>query len=414
MLPAVFEQADLLVAPDQRGKARGPGHVDLAGGLAPADHPVQFDRPGEPADRLSAEGLDLVESHDEPTCLLGHHDPTRLDDVLHAIRDVGCLADDRQPFARLEVSHDGQAAVDRGPGIERDPSGRAELLVQASDAVEDRQAGVDRPAGGVLVGHRVAKAGLKTLRGHHGDGPSEPDDRLAASTSEVDQEFVLFLGIEGREGGLDFLQLAPTIDHRDLPAFGVVEPPLHRRGVAGGRPRRPRAVAMVAGLGTGADRPAASRAVRGRRSRTCRREHRRTRPTRRRGGRPPDSAGPTEVFGQVARRGIALGDPLGHRLQADPLQFSGNRPGDLAGGLGLVVADLPEELADVLGPEGPPAAEHRIQDHPQAIDIGAAVDPVAFPPGLLGRHVRRGAQHGRRGAARLRFRQGEPEVDQDR
>ena len=151
-------------------------------------------------------------------------------------------------------------------GLSADPSGRAEPLVQASDAVEDRQAGVDRPAGGVLVGHRVAEAGLETLRGRHGDGPAEPDDRLAAALAEVDQEFVLVLGIEGREGGLDVLQLAPAIEHRDLPALGLVELPLHRRGVAGGRPRRPRAVAMVAGLGTGGDRPAASRAVRGRRS----------------------------------------------------------------------------------------------------------------------------------------------------
>ena len=73
-----------------------------------------------------------------------------------------------------------------------------------------------RSTGGVLVGHGIAEAGEEPLRGRHGDRATEPDDLLAAALAVVDQELVLVLGIERREGGLGVLQLATAVEDRDL------------------------------------------------------------------------------------------------------------------------------------------------------------------------------------------------------
>ena len=132
------------------------------------------------------------------------------------------------------------------------------------------------------------------------------------------------------------------------------------------------------------------------------------RPVRRTGEHAP------QVLGEVGRGGVAVLEPLRQRLEADPLQLGRDLADELPRGLRLVVAHLPEQLADVARPERQAAAEHLVEHHAQAVDVGAAVDPVRRAGDLLRRHVRRGAgDDAQFGAAGPRLVEAEPEVHED-
>ena len=132
--------------------------------------------------------------------------------------------------------------------------------------------------------------------------------------------------------------------------------------------------------------------------------------------RKPTVGGRTraQVFGEVRRGGVAVLEPLRERLEAGPLQLGRDLAAELTRGLRLVVAHLPEQFAGVARPERQVAAEHLVEHHAQAVDVGAAVDPVRRARDLLGRHVRRGTgDDAEFGAARPRLVEAEPEVDED-
>ena len=60
------------------------------------------------------------------------------------------------------------------------------------------------------------------------------------------------------------------------------------------------------------------------------------------------------------------------------------------------------------------AAKHLVEHHAQAVDVGAAVDPVRRARDLLGRHIRWGAgDDAEFGTVRPRLVEAEPEVDED-
>ncbi len=122
----------------------------------------------------------------------------------------------------------------------------------------------------------------------------------------------------------------------------------------------------------------------------------------------------TQILGEVCRGGVAVLELLSHRLEASALERGRDVAEELARGLGLVVAHLPEELGDLARPEWQAAAEHLVQHHAQAVDVSTAVDAVRRAGDLLGRHVRRSAgDDAEFGTVRPRLVEAEPEVDED-
>ena len=62
-----------------------------------------------------------------------------------------------------------------------------------------------------------------------------------------------------------------------------------------------------------------------------------------------------------------------------------------------------------VAPERPPPGQQLVEDHAEAEDVGAAVDPVPLAPGLLGAHV--GGRPGKPGPlAEVLVLEGQPEV----
>ena len=73
--------------------------------------------------------------------------------------------------------------------------------------------------------------------------------------------------------------------------------------------------------------------------------------------------------------------------EVDPLEFLRDRVVQLAGRADLGGGDLCQEFRDGRALEGTPAGQELVEDHPQAVDVAAAVDAVPLAPGLLGAHV---------------------------
>ena len=119
------------------------------------------------------------------------------------------------------------------------------------------------------------------------------------------------------------------------------------------------------------------------------------------------------VFGEIPGRRVTLRGPLRQGLQADALQRPGDPVVHLAGRLGFDGDDLLQQFRHRLGAEGPPAAQHFVEDDAEAEDVGAAVHPVALAAGLLRTHVRRRA--GEADAfAEILFLQRQPEIGEVR
>ena len=85
---------------------------------------------------------------------------------------------------------------------------------------------------------------------------------------------------------------------------------------------------------------------------------------------------------------VPLGCPLRQRLQADPLQFLGDRVVDLAGWARLGRGDLLHDFSGANRPaEWSATGQQLVEDDAQAEDVGSPIDPVPFAPCLLGTHV---------------------------
>ena len=92
--------------------------------------------------------------------------------------------------------------------------------------------------------------------------------------------------------------------------------------------------------------------------------------------------------GCIATRGI-----LGHRLQDDRLQVSGNGWIDPARLGGFIQRDLAEQLLMIATVEGRPQRQKLVECHTERIDVGALVHDTPPRQGLLGAHVTQRADH---------------------
>jgi hypothetical protein len=94
-----------------------------------------------------------------------------------------------------------------------------------------------------------------------------------------------------------------------------------------------------------------------------------------------------QIIGHIPGGRVSFGSPLGQRPEANPFEFPRDRIVDLPGRARLIAGDPIEQLLDRLRLEWPPPREQLIQDNSETKDVRAAVDTVAFAPGLLGAHV---------------------------
>ena len=99
-----------------------------------------------------------------------------------------------------------------------------------------------------------------------------------------------------------------------------------------------------------------------------------------------------QVVGQGRGGRVAVAGLPGDGLPADGLQVAGDGAVVPSGRGRLLVADLRHQRAGAAA-ERHGAGQQLVQDDPQAVDVAAGIDPVGFPPRLLGRHVGRGPQH---------------------
>ena len=122
---------------------------------------------------------------------------------------------------------------------------------------------------------------------------------------------------------------------------------------------------------------------------------------------------PPQIVGEIRRGRLAILDALRQGFQADTIEFGRNGRQELAQRLRFVLLDLPHQLASIEGPERHPAAEQLVEHHAETINVGASVDAMRAPRGLLRCHVLIGARNQAELAAD-RLVEAEAEVDQHR
>ena len=89
---------------------------------------------------------------------------------------------------------------------------------------------------------------------------------------------------------------------------------------------------------------------------------------------------------------VSLGGILLEALERDRLQVTRNRAIELAWTGGLVIDHLLKQHPGP-APKRQLTGQQLVEDHPQRVNIAAAIDPEPFPTGLFRRHVSRGAEH---------------------
>ena len=351
----------------RHGVNRTPGHGDVL-------DPEQFDGVGDALDRLPPEGGAVKPFLEQAVARVGTDHLPGDRHVFEPDGYVSCLAHQRNG-ALLGLD-------DRRPGMDADP-GMSPVLSRALHVtLHDREAGSGSAAGGVLVRHREPEARQQPLVAALHDGAPELSDRLFARFLEVPQQTGLILRVECQVRiGLE--DVAASDQHSQLAALGFAAgtPARGRRGVRSSGRRRCRGWL---------DR----RLLRRRR---CRRQH------------------AAQVLGEVGGRRVPIPLAFRKRLEADPLQLWRNVADELPWRLGLVVAHLPDQLRDRRGSERHAAGEQFVEDHAQAVHVGATIDAMRPALRLFGRHVRRRpGDQALCAAARLRFAERKAEVDQHR
>ena len=174
-LPAVKQQAELVLAPDQRGQAGRVHRLEAALGGADADHPPGPDWLGEALEMLRAEVGQLEQLAYEPPRPLADDDAAGLGDHLQAGREVGRLADHglllRGAVADQLTYHD-RARGDADPGCQR----FARRRFQVHQRIADREPGAHGTLRLVLVGPRPAEIGQHAIAHVFGDVSFETRD----------------------------------------------------------------------------------------------------------------------------------------------------------------------------------------------------------------------------------------------
>ena len=233
VLPARKQQADLLVASDQRRETPNGGRLEAAGRSGRFANPKDGDRLVDSSDRMRTEFLEHEQTLGQPTGPLADHDGSGLGHRLQPRRHIGRLADDCHRIAKLagaDVADHHHAGVDADPNADADPE-VGQLVVQSPDRLDDLETGPDRALGIVLVRFRIAEVNEDTVADVVADMAFETRDDFGAAFLITTHDFVQIFGIEPRRerGRADHV----AKHHRELPPFSAV-------AGASGLGRRPR------------------------------------------------------------------------------------------------------------------------------------------------------------------------------
>ena len=196
LLPALAQQRDLLLAPDQRGqrgRAQGLEAIDAAR----CQHARDPHRLGEALEMLLAE-LDAVEQiADQPAGARADDERAGLGQTLQAGGEVGGLADHRLLLGRAladQVADHHDAGRDADPGRELDAGTRS----QRGDRLDHREGGADRALGIALLGLRVAEERQHAIAHIFGEVTLEVLDHLRAAALIGGDDRPQIFGVELR------------------------------------------------------------------------------------------------------------------------------------------------------------------------------------------------------------------------
>jgi hypothetical protein len=216
--PALEQDAELVLATDQRREVLTVQRLEAAFGTTLAFDPPGCERLGEALEPLWAEIGELEQPAHQPAGRLADHDAARRGERLQSSRKVGRLADHRlllsYALADQLADHD-QAGRDPDAGGER----LAHRRLQPCERIYDREPGPYRPLGLVLVRPRPAEVGQHAIAHVFGDVPIPALDHLGAATLVGADHLAHVLGVEprGKLGRAD--QIAEQ--YGELPPLGL-------------------------------------------------------------------------------------------------------------------------------------------------------------------------------------------------
>jgi hypothetical protein len=253
LLPAIEQQGDLLLAPDQQ---REPGRARLEPALdrsRPGDPPHRH-RVGEALQHLRPEILEFERAADQPPRRGSDQDRVGLRQRLQPGRQVGRLADDR---LLLGGAFADKVADDHHSGGDADPrrQGLADGRAEPPDRLDGGQAGQHRAFGVVLVRPRVAEVGQHPVAHVLGDVALEAGD-LAGDRVLVGADHLAHL-LRVEPAGER--RRADQVDEHDrqLPPFRAGRRPRLWRSIGRDRAAAAAAVGLAPQGGDGVEQPAA-------------------------------------------------------------------------------------------------------------------------------------------------------------
>ena len=374
LLPAIREQADLLIAAGQRRELRRGHRVDRTPGHRDVLDPEQLDGLGDALDLLPAERGALKLPLEQAMAGVGTDHLTGDGHVFEPDGHVARLAHQRHGV-RLGLD-DGRPGMDADPGMQlgsRVGSADCSRAIVMPSRIASPARAARPAASSYATGNPKHASSPFSLHSH--DRAAELLHRLLARLEKRPQHVRLILRVESQiRLGLE--HVAATDQHGQLAALGLTGAPNRR-----GRPRvdgrwkwrrrrdvRPLASAHSAsGVG---------------------------------GGSAGGGAGVTGVTGAAAVsitrcRSSAKSPAVVYRsccalrecLQAGAFQVRRNVAHELTRRLRLILAHLPQQLHQVGRPERQTARQQLVQHDAQAIEVGAPVDAVRRALGLFGRHV---------------------------
>ena len=204
--PALQQDAELVLAPDQRGEMLAVQRVEPALRAALAFDPESRERRGEALERHRPQIGQLEQAADQPARRLADHHTARRGKSLESGREVRRLADHRLLLGRAladQLADHDQAGRDADARGERQsflaPAAQGQPgRVQGAHGLDQFQPGPDRPLGLVLVRPGPAEVGEHAVAHVFGDVAAPALDHLGAGAVIGPDQGTHVLGIEPR------------------------------------------------------------------------------------------------------------------------------------------------------------------------------------------------------------------------
>ena len=239
--PALEQERQFLVAPDHRQRGRAVPRLEAAAGTALAQDPEGADRPGQAAQGLRPQVLEVERPAQQRARVRRDHHLPGLRDRLQPGGEVGRLADDGllpcRAFAHEVADH-------HKPGRDPDPHGQR-FALRCREVAHRGHHGKPGPHGAlgfVLVRPGPAEVAEDAVAHQLGHVTLEPGDLARDGVLVGAQDSLHVLGVEARRQR----RRADEVDEhdRELPSFGFGRP-----GARGGvRCRRGRGFGRRSGL----------------------------------------------------------------------------------------------------------------------------------------------------------------------